>query len=86
VIHDVIISPTGGISFIYADGLAALVDAGEGTITRASHVEPASAYGLSGTGWVADMAPSAGPLLGPFETRGEALTAEVAWLQENRGL
>lgn len=36
--------------------------------------------------WAADMAPSGGPLLGPFDSRQSALAAEVEWLQQNRGL
>jgi hypothetical protein len=44
-------------------------------ITRASHVEP-DAEGC----WWADMAPSGGPVLGPFGTRGQALQAEKRWL------
>lgn len=33
--------------------------------------------------WWADLQPSNGPVLGPFETRQEALDAEVAWLRVN---
>lgn len=44
-------------------------------IRRASHVEPT----LDGL-WTADMRPLAGPVLGPFPTRSQALAAEVAWL------
>jgi len=54
--------------------------AGEYTVSRASHVE------RSVGGWFADMAPVAGPVLGPFPTRQTALDAEVAWLRQNRGL
>ena len=44
-------------------------------ITRASHVEPdAEGY------WRADMAPSGGPVLGPYGSRSEALDAERGWL------
>lgn len=49
-----------------------------------------SAHGCTPVGtarqWAADMGPSAGPVLGPFDTRADALAAEVAWLRENRGL
>ncbi len=45
-------------------------------IRRASHVEP-----TPDGQWTADMRPLAGPILGPFSTRSQALTAEVAWLQ-----
>lgn len=45
-------------------------------IRRASHVEP-----TPDGRWTADMRPLAGPVLGPFSTRSQALVAEVAWLQ-----
>ena len=44
---------------------------------RASHVEP-DALGR----WWADLQPVAGPVLGPFALRSEALTAERVWLEE----
>ncbi len=56
--------------------LAAL---GRAAIRRASHVEPAP----DGS-WHADLSPVSGPVLGPFARRGEALAAEVAWLQAYR--
>ncbi len=49
-------------------------------ITRASFVEPGKG------GWTADMGPSAGPVLGPFGLRSEALRAERQWLRRERGL
>jgi len=33
--------------------------------------------------WWADLAPVVGPVLGPFETREEALRAELEWLHAN---
>ena len=48
---------------------------GPAEIRRASHVEP-----TSDGQWTADMRPLAGPTLGPFFTRSQALMAEVAWL------
>lgn len=45
-------------------------------IRRASHVEP-----TPDGQWTVDMRPLAGPILGPFSTRVQALTAEVAWLR-----
>ena len=83
---------------IYSDEVAdALQSAGQVTVTRASHVEPAT-YG----GWYADMRPSDGPILFAnteiasfedvterpvgFPTRAEALAAEVNWLRAHRGL
>lgn len=48
-------------------------------IQRASNVEP------DATGqWWADLSPIAGPRLGPFGRRSEALAAEVEWLEEHR--
>jgi len=37
-------------------------------------------------GWVADMKPVGGPLLGTYLTRAEALAGEREWLTEHRGL
>jgi hypothetical protein len=50
----------GGMSFVYSDELAPLLEQGASKVTRASHVEPHP----SGGGWVADMRPSDGPILG----------------------
>lgn len=71
----------GVMEFIYSDELVDLLDTGVASVARASHVEPAP-----GGGWTADMAPSNGPVLGPFRTRQEALAKEVAWLHAHRGL
>lgn len=48
------------------------------TISRASHVEP-DANGQ----WWADLQPVGGPVLGPFDLRSEALSAERQWLETN---
>lgn len=69
------IDRAGVIRFIYRDDLAELIDHGPATTRRASHVEPAA-----GGGWSADLAPSGGPVLGPFRLRADALAAELAWL------
>ncbi len=66
----------GECSAIYDESLD-LHALGRPEISRASHVEP-TADGQ----WTADLSPVAGPLLGPFATRSQALTAEVAWLDE----
>ena len=34
-------------------------------------------------GWLADLSPVNGPVLGPFDRRSEALAAELAWLEAN---
>jgi len=87
------IETDGTLRFIHSDDLSDLMEQGEARITRASHVEPYDGSGGTsfadqhqGVWWTADMGPSDGPVLGPFKTRAEALAAEVAWLQENRGL
>lgn len=117
----VVVKPDGSLEFIYDDAVAAaLRDVGALHTERASHVEPHPK-----AGWLADMRPSGGPILGahgthisrhqlwvhneglpgedaplhypyvqaavtsfvePFDTRQEALDAELAWLREHRGL
>ncbi len=68
------ISPSGVCSAIYDESLDLHV-LGRAEISRASRVEP-TADGQ----WTADLSPVAGPILGPFATRSQALDAEVAWL------
>ena len=69
-----VVAPAGDIRCIYGEDLA-LHALGRLSITRASHVEPdAEGY------WWADMAPVAGPVLGPYSSRSDALFAERAWL------
>ncbi len=51
---------------------------GRPTITRASHVEP-SQEGR----WTVDLTPVGGPVLGPYDRRGEALEAEHDWLERH---
>ena len=72
-----VIAPDGTARAIYSEtiDLAAL---GRPAIARASHVEP----DRDGH-WHADLCPMLGPVLGPFGRRGEALEAEVAWLEAN---
>jgi hypothetical protein len=73
----VVVLPGGTVKALYAEeiNLAAL---GQPAIVRASHVEP------DGQGrWHADLAPVAGPVLGPFERRSEALHAEQIWLERH---
>ena len=71
---DLIVQSGGSVRCVYDEAidLAAL---GRLRITRASHVEPDA----SGNWW-ADLSPVAGPALGPFNHRSEALAAEANWL------
>jgi hypothetical protein len=69
------VDPSGALHCLYTEAID-LSELGALTIRRASHVEPCPLGG-----WVADMAPSAGPMLGPFPTRSAALAAEVTWLE-----
>jgi hypothetical protein len=64
----------GQVRCLYAEAID-LSALGELSIRRASHVEP-DRHGR----WWADLAPLAGPRLGPFLHRSEALQAEAAWI------
>lgn len=64
----------GDLTFVYADEISFLQDLGEFSVRRASHVEP-----TEDGKWTASMVD--GPVLGPFDLRGEALSAEVSYLQ-----
>ena len=74
---ELVVHPGGQISCIY-DEMIDLAALGQPTIRRASHVEP----DVDGN-WVADLSPRAGPVLGPFTQRSQALNAELAWLKSN---
>ena len=71
------IDADGTTRFIHNDVLDAKA-LGAASIRRASTVEP-----NDDLTWSADLALSGGPVLGPFPTRGEALAAEIAWLNDN---
>ncbi|MBC8355310.1 MAG: hypothetical protein H8E66_25315 [Planctomycetes bacterium] len=75
---EMVVGPNGVVRCLYEETIA-LVSLGPLRISRASHVEPDS----SGT-WYADLAPVAGPRLGPFSVRSEALDAEKEWLIQHR--
>jgi len=74
---DIMIATDGTIRAIYSDDLRELLEEGQTTIKRASHVEPCPG------GWSADMSPVGGPVLGPYKTRAQALGREVAWLESH---
>ena len=71
------ISPTGRCTCIYSESID-LSALGPLAIRRASHVEPDAAGR-----WWADLSPVAGPCLGPFPRRSEALAAEQLWLADH---
>lgn len=62
----------GRLQFVWSDDARELLSLGNATINRASHVEP-----TADCRWTADLAPIGGPVLGPFESRAEALAAEI---------
>lgn len=70
-----VIGSTGSITCVYDEAID-LAELGRLEITRASHVEPDE----NGR-WTADMSPVAGPVLGPFDQRSQALDAERQWLE-----
>jgi hypothetical protein len=73
---ELVVDAGGDVRCIYGEDLD-LREIGKLQITRASHVEPdAAGY------WFADMAPSDGPVLGPYGSRTEALQAEREWLRK----
>ena len=70
-----VIQPGGTVQCLYGEELE-LPQLGSLTIARGSHVEPTE------TGqWTADLSPVHGPVLGPFPSRSDALTAERQWLE-----
>lgn len=70
------IASDGTITAVYDDQLAGLLEQGKASITRASHVEP----NPNGSGWIADMSPMGGLVLGPVPLRELALKLEEGWL------
>lgn len=74
---ELVINCHGGVRCLYAEEVD-LGSLGTVSVRRASHVEPDA-----GGRWHADLAPSGGPVLGPFAKRSEALAAEAAWIEEH---
>lgn len=75
--YRIVIRRDGLIQFIYSDELRPLVEMGNVQIQRVSHVEPKGSF------WFADMSIVAGPMLGPYTLRSEALAAEEEYLHSN---
>lgn len=74
---DLVVDAEGSVRGIYGEALDLAV-LGKLEIARGSHVEP-----TQNGRWTADLAPSGGPVLGPFARRSEALAAERDWLVEH---
>lgn len=74
----IVVEPSGTIKLIYEDDLRGLLTNGKAEIKRVSHVEPT----IDGR-WEADLSPINGPILGPYDTRKEALESEVNYLIAN---
>jgi hypothetical protein len=73
----ILIQADGSARCLYSEAIDLAV-LGAIRIRRGSHVEP-NEHGQ----WLCDLAPVAGPVLGPFATRSAALAAEVTWLAEH---
>ncbi len=73
----IVVEANGSCRCLYSEEFD-LQTLGRLSIQRASHVEP-TADGL----WTADLSPVGGPILGPFQTRSDGLTAERRWLEEH---
>ena len=73
----ILILPDGTAKCLYAEELD-LHALGQVQIRRGSHVEP-----TPDGQWTADLAPTGGPVLGPFRSRSAALQAERLWLERN---
>jgi hypothetical protein len=72
-----IVHPNGQARCLYSETID-LAQLGRLVIRRGSYVEPDDRGH-----WRADLAPCAGPVLGPFGQRSEALAAEEHWLLEH---
>jgi hypothetical protein len=74
---ELFIRPDGRIRALYGEEVP-LDTLGTLSIKRASFVEPDAAGG-----WLVDLAPVGGPVLGPFCRRSQGLEAEKDWLLAN---
>lgn len=73
----ILVSCSGIVRCVYGEAFP-LRSLGKISISRGSHVEP-----TEDGRWTADLSPVDGPLLGPFDSRASALSAEYDWLQRN---
>ena len=69
------IGSDGRVGFVYTEEMP-MESVGRVSVRRASSVEP-----TDNGDWTADLSQSGGPTLGPFESRSQAINAEVAWLE-----
>jgi hypothetical protein len=74
---DLIIDSAGTVRCLY-DEVFDLLTLGHVQLQRTSHVEP-DAHGS----WWADLAPVAGPRLGPYALRSLAIAAEQEWVTKH---
>jgi hypothetical protein len=66
-------------SFVHDDEMAAMLNGhGESLTVRATHCEP-----QANGNWAIDLGPSGGPVVFGFESKRDALFAEVQWLEQN---
>lgn len=70
----VVVDSRGTLRMVFDDRVD-MRSVGTVTIRRGSHVEP-----TADRRWTADLSPVIGPVFGPFDSRREALDAEVTWL------
>ena len=73
----VIVGPNGDVRYVYGETID-LKLLGAMSVQRASHVEPDG-----DNGWLVDLAPVQGPILGPFPLRSQAIEVERDWLDGN---
>jgi hypothetical protein len=78
-----VINTTGTTQTVASDDLSFVDSLGDCDVRRASHVEAVKHDGKSM--WETDLFPVGGPVLGPFQTRTEALQKEVEWLDQRLG-
>lgn len=76
--YTIFILPDGTINFLYDDVLKPLLECGESSFRRASNIDPKMTK--DGPRWFVDLSLSSGPEIGPFETKDEAIKAEIDWL------